>query len=1246
MSHLVKKLTIIAIAVFVLLSMSAFAQNGSKLSTMAKADKASKPPKAAAAAPQHTAAKSSQNWMTHRFEISFQGGGVVGGNLGEPDLGACKPAVTSGCDVNIGLSHRNNSVYPATLAGLANFQRDGGIAPGNGGVWGLRMGFNVTPRWQLEFIFNHATTGTEFTNSNLLQQATAVFDLNGFGANQRQLYYFDGDGRPKGNQNMYLFNLNRTFNAGGRVQPYIGGGLGAESWYAGPKLHLGADTRTFFFGAAPAEFTKYPGSATGFAFDMAAGTKIYLTPRFGVRADVMDVISFADLKHNFQTIDSAGILGTPGALAPVSGTVSQSGRFNQTLFTGGVFWAFGKGWENSKANIGSFGEDDFWDHWELSFNFGGVHGSRNGHQASTCTPSVTDGCNADNLLSHDLLTGGVIPTRLQPTLPHFLTQGTFKPGDGWTTGLRLAYNFTPSWDVSFIWNVAGTGSRLENQNLLDQTQQGFYAGFTGGSTPRSFDFINGADGQPRGNQSMYLFNVDRNFHVTRRFVPYIGAGLGLEQWNNNPQVQIHTDLSGSGTPNVADFAKTIKNQMGFAADIAGGAKFYLTRHFGVRADVMNVWSFNTFKSNFESIDTSGLYGTPGAIVPVSGVTKQDANFQQLVATAGAFWTFGKGGTWSASNPLQPGTGAHAGRWELSFQTGGVIGGNLGRPDYGNCKSSAAGSVDGCNPNQPLNLAQGSSSAGVDPTKLVPISYFQRNGGVAPGNGGLFGVRLGYNVTPVWQLEFIWNHAQTQTYFTNKDRLDDALSAFRDPHFEGTGETNKVADFIQNDDASARGNQNTWLFNLNRNFNVSGRVVPYVGLGGGMESWYAGPKMNLFTVSEEQDQAGEFTKFSKGSNGFAWDFATGAKIYITNSFGFRADFMNVMSFPGITNQFQSVDVANLRGFGPGSLVPVSGQTNQNGHFNQAMFTAGVFWSLGGRMDTKGYSSPSGDRESLNDHWELSYNFGGTHGGAFGSEGTSCAAAVAGGCDYSASLGHDDNPTISVFPNRIKGSLPNFMAQGGVKPGDGYTSGFEIGYNLTPDWQISFLWNTLGTGTRFDNQRLLDTAESAFTAGGRDFNPATSARSLSYLQGADGTPRGNQQQWLVNLNRNFNTHSRIVPYFGAGMGAVNWAGNPRLFLQTISSRIDNGTAWFVKSVPNTTGFGLDLAGGLKFYVARHWGLRADMLNVTSFQTFHPTFAAIDVSGQLGTPGAILPVAGKLSQSTRFNQTSGTGGIFFTF
>src|SRR3954468_11455906 len=110
MSHLVKKLTIIAIAVFMLLSMSAFAQNDSNLSLMAKADKASKPAKAAAAPAQHASTKSSQNWMTHRFEISFQGGGVIGGNMGKSSFGGCTSATTlvggftDGCDPNQNLS--------------------------------------------------------------------------------------------------------------------------------------------------------------------------------------------------------------------------------------------------------------------------------------------------------------------------------------------------------------------------------------------------------------------------------------------------------------------------------------------------------------------------------------------------------------------------------------------------------------------------------------------------------------------------------------------------------------------------------------------------------------------------------------------------------------------------------------------------------------------------------------------------------------------------------------------------------------------------------------------------------------------------------------------------------------------------------------------------------------------------------------------------------------------------------------
>src|SRR3954467_1683437 len=140
MSHFVKKLTVIAIAMFVLLSMSAFAQSGSNLSTVAKADKGAKPPKAASAAPQHSAPKSSENWMTHRFEISFQGGGVVGGNLGQPHIGSCTSTATNGvdgCDVNQTLNHDDTGtigVYPGQMGNLRSFQRFGGIQPGHGGV--------------------------------------------------------------------------------------------------------------------------------------------------------------------------------------------------------------------------------------------------------------------------------------------------------------------------------------------------------------------------------------------------------------------------------------------------------------------------------------------------------------------------------------------------------------------------------------------------------------------------------------------------------------------------------------------------------------------------------------------------------------------------------------------------------------------------------------------------------------------------------------------------------------------------------------------------------------------------------------------------------------------------------------------------------------------------------------------------------------------------------------------------------
>jgi len=252
-----------------------------------------------------------------------------------------------------------------------------------------------------------------------------------------------------------------------------------------------------------------------------------------------------------------------------------------------------------------------------------------------------------------------------------------------------------------------------------------------------------------------------------------------------------------------------------------------------------------------------------------------------------------------------------------------------------------------------------------------------------------------------------------------------------------------------------------------------------------------------------------------------------------------------------------------------------------------------------------------------------------------------------------IGHSMGGLVSLvytatYPGRIRALMPAFMGQGGITPGDGWTTGIQLAYNFTPKWQIEFTWNTLGLGNKFDNENLLRLSENAFWTG-CDCNPST-PRLFNYAPDANGRAKGNQSQWLVNLNRNLWTNRRIVPYVGAGIGAMNWHNNPRV-LATIQSSGniapgDNSVIMLAKSVPSETGFALDIKGGLKFYISRHWGLKTEMTNVTSFQDFHPHSLSLDTSGEFGTPGALFPISGRLSQSTKFNVTSGTGGVFFTF
>ena len=167
------------------------------------------------------------------------------------------------------------------------------------------------------------------------------------------------------------------------------------------------------------------------------------------------------------------------------------------------------------------------------------------------------------------------------------------------------------------------------------------------------------------------------------------------------------------------------------------------------------------------------------------------------------------------------------------------------------------------------------------------------------------------------------------------------------------------------------------------------------------------------------------------------------------------------------------------------------------------SGGVFWDLGGRNTASGYHAPTGDRESMNDKWEIGFNVGGAHGGQWGHDNASCAEDIPGGCDFA-------NPLLThrgggPYPGHlVRGRLPETLVEGGLKPGDGWMTGIQVGYNWNTDWQIAFIYNLLGTGTHFDNQAAINNSMVAFfTACDCQNDPG--ARALVFDERSDGRTR---------------------------------------------------------------------------------------------------------------------------------------------
>jgi len=313
-----------------------------------------------------------------RWEIEFHLGGVAGQSFGtsgpqciasetpgyddDGDGGFVAATNTRSCDLTNDFTDGNDGdaenligIFPTAVGhALPSLLTTGGVKPGRGPVAGARIGFDLTSHLQLEFTFNYSAMPVAFTNDlSLADQAINLFcNEESFDecGGDRNLQFLDR-GAPRGNQQMYLLNLNYNFEEMGRLVPYVGGGGGVVKWYNGPNIVIFHNRPREIQGVrANGLFFKNSGNDSTFAVDMKFGVKYHVTRHFGVRVEVMDVVSWPGFDHQFGSLDIAGQLSrnalggsnndTAGELVAPTGTLHQGYPMNQLLVTGGVFVRF------------------------------------------------------------------------------------------------------------------------------------------------------------------------------------------------------------------------------------------------------------------------------------------------------------------------------------------------------------------------------------------------------------------------------------------------------------------------------------------------------------------------------------------------------------------------------------------------------------------------------------------------------------------------------------------------------------------------------------------------------------------------------------------------------------------------------------------------------------------------------------------------------------------------------------------
>ncbi|GEM_PF-2654364 len=208
-----------------------------------------------------------------------------------------------------------------------------------------------------------------------------------------------------------------------------------------------------------------------------------------------------------------------------------------------------------------------------------------------------------------------------------------------------------------------------------------------------------------------------------------------------------------------------------------------------------------------------------------------------------------------------------------------------------------------------------------------------------------------------------------------------------------------------------------------------------------------------------------------------------------------------------------------------------------------------------------------------------------------------------------------------------------AGGGLSVNSGTDFGARIGLDVTPRLQVEFTWDHSNTRLAFRDEADRIATITAETSSEEGNTIVNSGRAQGFLN-----------IYQFNVNYHLRKTGRLVPYFGGGLGWINFK-NPPVFIDAEPPTEDTT----VVRLASTNSFAFNLGAGVKLHATPHIGFRLEARQLFSFYR-----ATHNIRTFMNDPATGLP-SGTLSdfdannntrQRSIFTHLAMTAGIFLRF